>query len=405
MIGKQQKRIDLIEHIPSYRHEEEITEEIGKLLWMKYKDQVYLEPPSFITKRRWKFVNNGWVGRIPLTHELEIALLPKVSIQNIFGMLEYAYDLNDKKRFRFIDDGLANCDSLDEFYERLAIVLAKNILERFRKGLYRAYKSKNEQLPYIRGRLNARQIGMRPWDVRLECKYEEHTPNVPDNQILSWTLQRILHSGLCKQRSLPMIRQSYKALQSLTTPATFKPCDCIGRLYNRLNQDYEPMHALCRFFLENSGPTHQVGDHTLLPFLVDMDHLYELFVAEWIKAHIAHLPRGFSVRSLEKVVIGQERKVRFEIDLVLYKDGEACCVLDTKYKMPDRIKNPDFSQVVTYALAKKCHEAVLIYPKVQENNFCAIIDDIRVQGLTFSLEGDLDKAGEAFLKELAHIIS
>lgn len=43
----------------------------------------------------------------------------------------------------------------------------------------------------------------------------------------------------------------------------------MGRFYNRLNQDYEPMHGLCWFFLENIGPTHEQGEHTILPFLVD----------------------------------------------------------------------------------------------------------------------------------------
>ncbi len=48
------------------------------------------------------------------------------------------------------------------------------------------------------------------------------------------------------------------------------PDSCDGRTYNRLNADYEPMHALCRFFLNNSGPTHERGDRPMLPFLVNM---------------------------------------------------------------------------------------------------------------------------------------
>ena len=48
---------------------------------------------------------------------------------------------------------------------------------------------------------------------------------------------------------------------------------CVGRTYNRLNADYEPMHALCRFFLENSGPAHARGDRSMLPFLVNMPRL------------------------------------------------------------------------------------------------------------------------------------
>jgi len=35
------------------------------------------------------------------------------------------------------------------------------------------------------------------------------------------------------------------------------------------------LHALCRFFLENSGPAHSSGGHTCFPFLVDMAQLFE----------------------------------------------------------------------------------------------------------------------------------
>ena len=55
---------------------------------------------------------------------------------------------------------------------------------------------------------------------------------------------------------------------------------CIrDRLYHRLNQDYQPMHGLCRFFLEHSGPTHQDGDSAMIPFVVHMPALFEKFVA------------------------------------------------------------------------------------------------------------------------------
>ncbi|MCX7038200.1 MAG: hypothetical protein NT005_03560 [Spirochaetes bacterium] len=54
---------------------------------------------------------------------------------------------------------------------------------------------------------------------------------------------------------------------------------------------------MCRFFLESSGPTHEPGGNLMLPFLVDMARLFELFVAEWLQQHIvqdhghAHLGR------------------------------------------------------------------------------------------------------------------
>ena len=55
---------------------------------------------------------------------------------------------------------------------------------------------------------------------------------------------------------------------------------------------------------------------------------------------------------------------------------------------------------MAYAEATGCHEAVLVYPKP-----VSIITEARVGGknvrvLTFSLEGDLEEAGNAFLRDL-----
>ena len=135
----------------------------------------------------------------------------------------------------------------------------------------------------------------------------------------------------------------------------------------------------------------------MIPFLVDMAQLYELFVAEWLKAH---LRSDFAVKSHEKVVIGKEGRIKFDIDLVVYdRDSQkALFVLDTKYKAPDHPGNDDISQVVTYATTKECDEAILIYPKPL--NLDERIGKIRVRSLTFSLDGDLEQAGRKFLEDL-----
>jgi 5-methylcytosine-specific restriction enzyme subunit McrC len=84
-----------------------------------------------------------------------------------------------------------------------------------------------------------------------------------------------LHDG----KGTPQRPPSLPDLQGAVQTYPVGPESCVGRTYNRLNADYEPMHALCRFFLENSGPTHERGDRSMFPFLVDMSRLYELFVA------------------------------------------------------------------------------------------------------------------------------
>jgi 5-methylcytosine-specific restriction enzyme subunit McrC len=115
-------------------------------------------------------------------------------------------------------------------------------------------------------------------------------------------------------RELPNVRRAYRTLQGAvqTYPVGLNSCD--GRTYNRLNADYEPMHALCRFFLNNSGPTHERGNHSMLPFLVNMSRLYELFVSKWLSAH---LPDISSLVPQERAYLDKTSGLYFDIDLVL----------------------------------------------------------------------------------------
>ena len=343
----------------------------------------------------WELTAGGWVGYIPLSPELGIALQPKVELRNLFRMLEYAYGLDQLK----FPDGLIDSGSLRDYYESLAAVLARRVLDRARKGLYRSYLDETDHLHYVRGRIDVGHHVRAPWTVGLRCHYEEHTADIEDNQLLAWTLSRIARSGLCRGDRLRDVRRAYRAVCNATTPTAFLPADCIGRLYHRLNDDYEPLHALCRFFLEHSGPTHRLGDHTMLPFLADMPRVFELFVAEWLRRN---LPVHLAIQAQHRVEIGQENELHFDIDLVIRDrdTGLPVFVLDTKYKRDTQPATKDFFQVFTYAESIGCRHAALIYPTPSSVGFSTTLSRVQVRSLAFSLDGELEAAGRSLLETL-----
>lgn len=369
----------------------------AKVLRRVFSSQLRVEEPGYFNDKQWSLTSLGYVGYIPLTPTLHLSLQPKVSLDNLFRMLELVYF---KDAIRFLD-GLYDADSLVDFYARLAGALAKGILDRFRRGIYRAYEPCSDDLPFVRGRLDTKQIMRQPWRVGLPCHYEEHTADIEDNQILGWTLQRILRSGLCTGEILARVRAAHRYLQSTTTPVSFSPSACLDRLYNRLNADYHPLHALCYFFLSETGPTHRHGDRSMLPFLVHMARLYERFVALWLKQHLE--PR-YIVKIQEHHTLSKAAGVSFNIDIVVYDSADETVrwVLDTKYKAPESVPSTsDINQAVTYATLKHANEAILIYPSPLPSPLDAQIGDIRVRSLTFSLKADLDMAGHDFLARLA----
>lgn len=373
----------------------EFSEDVINSIHHSYSNQINIETPSFLNDHNWILNSKGWVGYIPASDQMHFSLLPKVPIFNLFRMLEYAYRLDFQ-----IHDELISAKSLQDVYERLASILAKRVMARIRKGLYRAYLGEEEALPFVRGRIDISSHLKRPYKVNLPCSYEEHTSDLEDNQILLWTLSRILKSGVCSDKSIQHLRQARRGLLSFSSLKLFSPSECVNRLYNRLNQDYESLHALCRFFLENTGPTYLAGNNRMLPILVDMDQLFEMFVAEWLKIN---LPPKFAIRAQESIQFASESPISIRIDITIedIDTGSTALILDTKYKTVVSPSASDIEQVVAYAEAKSCPKAALVYPEKIERNLNLVWGKvIEVKSVAFPLDGDINENGTHFMNDL-----
>jgi 5-methylcytosine-specific restriction enzyme subunit McrC len=372
----------------------EITGEMGKLLYEKYGKYLDIEFPSPPTGYQWKILPRGWMGYIPVSDELRIILEPKVELSNLFLMLEHAYKLEIK-----FMEGIFDSDSLDEFYDRLALRLSKLVLDRTRKGLHRNYDTFEEVLPYVRGRINVVDRARKPWTVNFESQFQEHTMDIEDNQILFWTLHTIGRSGLCRSSTRSHVREAFHKLEGYVSLQSFQAENCRNRTYHRLNEDYRNIHNLCAFFLEQTGPGHKLGEKSMQPFLVNMNNLFEVFVAEWLREN---LPEGWSLKVKKTVYLSRQQGESFQIDLVLIdeRSGLIKMVLDTKYKNAASPAADDISQVIAYADTVNCEEAVLIYPAPLKAPFDVQPGRTRVRGLWFDLKGDLSKNGKELVSQI-----
>jgi 5-methylcytosine-specific restriction enzyme subunit McrC len=388
--------ITLTEYQPLLVNPGLLPEAAAHLLWRDYRHLIEIEPPSFKTGGCWRLTNLGWAGYLPLTPTLGLSLQPKVALRTLLRMVEVAYGL---QAFRLLD-GWFNAESVPELYELLALLLAQRVLSRCRQGLHRAYRTQEALLPYLRGQLQVDAVLRRPLRTELPCRFHDYTADVADNQILLWTLQQIARSTLCRERSAFTVRQAVRTLQGQVSAQPVTAWECRRRSYSRLNQDYAPLHALCAFFLEHSGPSHLLGDRPALPFVVEMARLYERFVAAWLQQNLDPQWR-LQIQETHPITSDQ----RFAIDLVLYdaQSGAVRCVMDTKYKVAARVNTADVAQVVAYAEAKGATEALLIYPQPPATPLDATIGNIRVRTLAFSLDGDLHQNGQAFLHHLSRI--
>jgi 5-methylcytosine-specific restriction enzyme subunit McrC len=394
------KRLELVEHKPYRLPATALPEALGQRLWANYGEVVDVAFPSPKTAASWQLTAQGYAGYIPLDRSLHLLLTPKVRLDNLLYLLAYVYELD---QWWLLTD-LQPAASLSAFYEQLADLLARRVLRRVRLGLHRDYLAQERPLTTIRGRLQSKQNRSSPAAVALTCRYQEQTAVIPANQILTYTLGRLARSSLITDPAVQQrVARAYRWLRPLVGEAErpFTSDDCRQQTYTRLNQDYRPLHALCRFFLSHTAPNttaYQSENGQMIPFLVDMARLYEQFVATWLQTN---LPAGWQVRAQEQVIVGPDQALQFNIDLVLYDShGRPQLVLDTKYKTPTGPSNPDFNQVLVYAQAKGCQQAVLVYPERLPRPLDVSLGGVRVRSLTFSLAGDLAENGRRFLAQL-----
>ena len=263
--------------------------------------------------------------------------------------------------------------------------------------LLRDYIEKEEALPYVRGRFLAASFCQDR--VALRCSFQEHTTDLPENAILAWTLYCLRGFPFARQAVKQQVRQAFRLVAGAVDLKHMGPEECHHRLYHRLNQDYQPMHALCRFFLDHSGPALGVGEREFTLFLVHMPTLFESFVAEWLKANLGGT---FYLKLQSRIPLDGSETLSFRIDLVLteVRSRRVAAVLDAKYKRAEEPDAADIQQIVAYAVQMGTKKAFLVYPSPLTRSFVLQIGEIEVRSLVFDLGVDLHCAGEFLMRQL-----
>jgi 5-methylcytosine-specific restriction enzyme subunit McrC len=370
---------------------DQLAPELGLRIWRRYGRQIQVEFPSPQTEGAWRLTSQGWVGLAPVTPALLLAIAPRVPVDTLFTMLDYAWDL---RSFHLLD-GLAAGATVGDAAARLAHILARRVIALAQRGFVGAYHEHTEARAALRGRLDISTLARRPWQPQPTCTFADYTRDTRDHRALLWTLHTILHSPICTPAIQPTVRQAYRALAGVAALTPISVADLDELRYHRLNDDYRPLHALCRFFLSHTGPALGEGSVLMLPFLVNMARLFERFVAAWLAAHV---PETITIQPQVRIPLADGR-VTFVADGV-WRDratGAPRGVFDTKYLADPQPATDAIAQVVAYARAVGCHAALLIAPVAPTPPLDLRVGDIRVRALAFPLAGDLDATGQEVL--------
>ncbi len=327
-----------------------------------------------------------YVGVVVLPSTRRLESQPKIPVRNLFYMLAIALDLPSPFR-----EKVTQFERLDEMLEFVADHFAGEVEERVRRGLYRAYLDAEGNLQTIRGRIDF------PRDVqenailrhRTYCRFGDLSWDIPENQIL----RQVAHllSGWGFQRRVRLRLAQLDGLFVEVTPTQLSPAILERIHYSRLNDDYRPLHALCRLFLQGASLSEEVGPFDFRTFLLDMNALFEQFVTEVL---VSRAPIEVEVQDQHPLYLDWDHKVLMRPDVIVAaRRTRDHLAVDCKYKRLEsgELRNDDIYQLVSYCLALSARHGVLVYP----SHLGQIRQPLRITGSDQSIHSQsLDLRGD-----------
>lgn len=327
----------------------------------------------------------------------EVRIEPKLPVRRLLFLLGYA---RNPQGWRQEDVHLAPEDGLVEAMARLFLTQAERALAR---GLLQGYRTVEDTLPVLRGRLReSDQLRRRPGiPLPLEVRFDEFSPDILENQTLKAAALRLLSQPL----SDPLIRNRLRrlALGSLAEVSVLPAASLRGRCRrHRLNARYGDALVLADLVL--SGASVEPVQHGTAPvrasgFLFNLATVFENFLEAALREHLA--PYGGHLRRQYPMTLDDAGAVRIRPDLVWEQVARPQAVLDAKYKreMPDGYPDADLYQMLAYCTALGLRTGYLVYA---EGDSRAGVHTVRHAGtrlITWAL--DLDQAPAAVLADVA----
>lgn len=314
---------------------------------------------QFAWEAGWKLTARQYVGTIELG-DLRIIIKPKTPTDNLFYMLTYAYELPE---FREESSKVAESENLFEF---VVDIFASQVEQLVSQGLLRSYVTCEEDAPCMRGRLQMAQQVQRDavQPGRFWQESVDFTADVLENRILKWALWCLSRMDYGNALLKPRLRRALTAFGEVSLNQTTED-DFSRVLYTRLNVVYESRINLAHLLLQHHSVDGKEGDVSFASYLLDMNRVFELFVAHYLAEYFVTSPKPGQSLDLEiqkQIWLDESLREHVRPDIIMRRNGHPYLVLDTKHKkLAGLPEGGDRQQVHEYCHTLRLRRGVLVY--------------------------------------------
>jgi len=301
----------------------------------------------------WRVTAEYWVGSVA-RGELVVRVAPKigaVQVLRLLAMADGAADLAiDDERVEVADDA-----DLSAVLARMFVLEAEHALA---MGPLRGYRTEDQTLPVLRGRLRLRDQYLRRFGQLspLEVTVDEWTVNTAENRLIrSAALALLALPGLTPDVEIDLRRVDRMLVEAErlvpgVVPPSWQP--------TRLNARLHALLGLAELTLQHVSVESTAGGVVVHGFRVNMAHLFERLVARLL----IDVDAAWSAQVT--LPLDQRETLVIRPDLVRDDGTGWSGVADTKYKLLDeagKVSNADIYQLVTYCSRLGLAAGHLIY--------------------------------------------
>ena len=314
--------------------------------------------PSSDVPGRYDLTPGSEVGVVALD-SCCIVIRPKVPIDRVLFLVSYALDSANWR------EKAALYNTAEDIVEGMAAVFAHELRRALRRGLLQGYRSTEDALTTVRGRIRFDEQLRRRFGVPLplEVRFDEYTEDTELNRVLRAALWRLSRLPIRSRHVRSMLGFCSAVLADAVTLIEY-PRDALPEFrWDRLNQHYRVAAELALMILRSTSVELAEGRAVGTGFVIDMNVVFEEFVRTALREALGLAPAIFPSGSKASVVLDERAKIRLEPDLSWWVGGSCVFVGDAKYKRISvkGINHPDLYQLLAYTVALRLSAGLLVY--------------------------------------------
>ena len=283
----------------------------------------------------------------------------------------------------------------NNFFEILIYLFSKYTRELLTYSLYQQYEESDQELRFIRGRLNSgkyinENIVKGNWH-KLNCTYDSFNIDNKFNRIIKY-VTTLLFNETQNSESKKYLREILFILDEVTDEKA-KAEDCTDVIFNQAFSKFETVRDYCFLFLRSCISVEYRNNLRLFAFILPMEYVFEDFIFGFIDKEIKET--SANPQTLKYLDLGE--KFSLKPDLYI-KAGLRNIIADTKYKIiytddsdpKNGISQSDLYQMIAYAVRFNIDEIKLFYPDTIRDHYAKesqiIIRDELAKGIDIDIK-------------------